>query len=73
MGQEVLTFGNIKIKKKKIYSIKISIFPKNVDVEKVLIYNNISFGEKNCKCFICCLYNGHTFTPLHIMLHKTSA
>ena len=28
MGQEILTFGNIKIKKKKIYSNKIPSFQK---------------------------------------------
>ena len=55
----------------------------DVDIEKVLVSNKISFGRKNCKYFICYLYNGKYFIcylyngnkvkPLHIMLPKTRA
>ena len=46
---------------------------KNVDIEKVLVSNKISFGEKNYKYFIGYLYNYHKIKSLHIMLPKTSA
>ena len=44
-----------------------------VDIEKVLVSNKISFGEKNYKHFIGYLYNDHKVNPLHIMLSKTRA
>ena len=43
-----------------------------VDIEKVLVSNKISFGEKNCKYFIGYFYNDHKVKQLHIMLTKTS-
>ena len=41
----------------------------DVDIEKVLVSDKISFGEKY---FIGYLYNGNKFKPLNIMLLKTS-
>ena len=52
MGKEVLTFGNIEIENNKFYFDKTPIFLKDVDIEKVLVSNKISFGEKNYKYFI---------------------
>ena len=46
---------------------------KDVDIEKVLISNKISFSEKIYKYFIGYLYNGNEVKPLRIMLPKTSA
>ena len=66
MGKEVLTLGDIEI-----YLILISL--KDVDIEKVLVSNKISFGEKNHKYFIGHLYNNHKVNSLHITLLKTSA
>ena len=48
-------------------------FLRDVDIEKVLVPNKISFGEKNYKYFIGYLYNDHKVKPLHMMLPKTSA
>ena len=45
----------------------------DIDVEKVLVSNKISFGEKNYKYFIGYLCNGNKDKPLNIMLLKTSA
>ena len=59
--------------KKKIYGNKTPIFLKDVDIEKVLVSNKISFGEKNYKYFIGCLHNDYKVTLLYIMLPKTSA
>ena len=44
-----------------------------MDIEKVLVSNKISSGEKSCKYFICYLYNDNKVKPLHIMFPKTSA
>ena len=52
MGEEILTFSNIKIKKKKFYSLKNRIFLKDVDNEKVFVSNKISFGEKIYNYFL---------------------
>ena len=45
----------------------------DVDIEKVLVSNKITFGEKNYKYFIGYLYDNHKDKPLHIMLPKTDA
>ena len=50
-----------------------SKFLEDVDIEKVLVSKKISFGEKNCKYFICYLCDDHKVKQLHIMLPKTSA
>ena len=61
------------MKWKKNYRNKTPIFLKDVDIEKVLVSNKISFGEKNYKYLIGYLYNDSKVKPLHVMLPKTSA
>ena len=73
MGNEILTFGNIEIEINKFYHHKTPIYLRDVDIEKVLGSNKISFGEKNYKYFIGYLYNGNKVKPLNIMLPKTSS
>ena len=73
MGKEILTFLDIEIEKNKFYRHKTPILLRDVDIEKVLISNKVSCGEKNYKYFIGYLYNDHKVKPLHIMLPKTSA
>ena len=48
----------MKLKKSKFYRHKTSIILEDVDIEKVLVSNKISLGEKNYKHFIGYLYNG---------------
>ena len=48
------------------------IFLKVIDIDKVLVSNKISFGEKNYKYFIRYLYNDHKVKSLLIMLPETS-
>ena len=45
----------------------------DVDIEKVLVSNKISFGVENYKYFIDYFYNGNKLKPLNIMLPKASA
>ena len=46
MGKEILTFGDIKIEKSKLYRNKIPVHLRNIDIDKVLVFNKISFGKK---------------------------
>ena len=59
--------------KHKSLLLKIPIFLKDLDVEKVLVSSKISFGKKNYKYFIGYLYNDDKVKPLNIMLPKKGA
>ena len=63
----------LKLKKIHFIAIKVVFFKKDVNIEKVLVSNKISFGEKSYKFYIDYLYNDHRVKPLHIMFPKTSA
>ena len=67
MGKENLTFRNIETEK-KMYRYMTPLFKKDIDLEKVLVSNKISFGEKSYKYFIGYLYNDHKVEPLNITL-----
>ena len=73
MGKEILMFGDIEIEKNKFYCHNDLICLKDVDIQKVLVCNKISVGEKNYKYFIGYLYNDHKVKPLYIILSKRSA
>ena len=45
---------------------------RDVDTEKVLVSNEISFGERNYKYFIAHLYTGNKVKPLNKILSITS-
>ena len=59
------------LKKVNFTPIKV-YFLKDVDINKELVFNEISCGEKNYKYFIGYLHNDDKVEPLHIMLPKTS-
>ena len=65
-------FGNTETEKSKFYHHKTPIFLGDVNTEKLLVSNQISFVEKNYNYFICYLHNRNKVKPLNIMLHKTS-
>ena len=44
MGKEIYTFGYIEIEKNKFYRNKTHVFFEGVDIEKVLVFNEISFA-----------------------------
>ena len=46
MGKEFLTLGDIETEKNKFYRYKSPVPLKDVDIEKVLVSNKISFGQK---------------------------
>ena len=47
MDKEILTFGHIEIGKNKCYHYNSPVPLRDVDVEKVLVYNKISLGKEN--------------------------
>ena len=52
VGKEMLTFEDIEIENKNFYHRNTSIFKKDVDIEKELVSNKISFGEKTITTFL---------------------
>ena len=46
MGKEILMFGDIEIKKHKLYRYKSPIFLEDVGIDNVLVSNKISPGKK---------------------------
>ena len=72
MGKEIFSFSDIKIEKHKFYRYKFFFFFEDVDINNALVSSKISSREKNCKYFICCLYDHYKIKPLHILLPKTS-
>ena len=52
MGKEILAFGAIEIEKNKFYRHKSPIILKYEGIEKVLVSNKVSFGEKNIDTFL---------------------
>ena len=45
MDKQILTFGDTEIEKNKFYLN--SYFLGNVDIKNIIVFNNISFGEKS--------------------------
>ena len=62
----------LKLKKINFITIKSNCL-EDVDTEKVLVSNKISFGEKTYEYFIGYFYNDYKIRPLHIMLPQSSA
>ena len=52
MGKGILTFGNTEIEKQEFTPTNNKLFLKDVDIDKILLSNKTSSGEKNYKCFI---------------------
>ena len=62
-----------EFEKNKFYGNKNPTFKKDVDIEKVLVSNKMSSGEKVYNYFIGYLLNDYKVIILHIMLPKASA
>ena len=73
MSKEILAFEDIEIDRNTFHCHESPVFLKDVDIEKVLVSNKISSGEKSCKYLIVYLYSDHKVKPLHIMLPKAGA
>ena len=51
MDKEILMFGDTGIEKNKFYHDKSQISLKDVDTEKILVFNKSSSGEKKNKLY----------------------
>ena len=70
--ERIIKFGDIEIQKQKFHQHKGPISIKNIDINKIVVSNKVSFGKKGFKYFIG--YKDATKTrPLCIFLPKTSA
>ena len=49
----IIKFGDIKIKKQKFHLYKRHISIDNIDVNKIVVSNKVSFDENRFKYFIC--------------------
>ena len=64
MGKKILMLGNNETEKNKFYCNKTPISLKDVNIEKVIVSNKISFGEKKTyKLFIGYFYNDYKVKP----------
>ena len=52
MEKTIIKFGDIEIKKQKLHQHERPISIKNIDINKIVVSNNISFGKKGFKYFI---------------------
>ena len=74
MGKEILMFGDIEIKKHKLYRYKSPIFSEDVDIDNVLVSNKSSPGKKKIhKYSVDYLYGDCKIKSFHIMLPKIRA
>ena len=73
MGKEIITFNNAQIGKQKFHGCKnpISIYGGNID--RIVVSNKFSFGEKGLKYIIECEDDYEKIILLCIMLPKSSA
>ena len=74
MGEEIITFGNIEIEKRKFHHHKNLILLEYRDIYNIQVSSIVSSGEKNYKYFTGYIDDDdYIIKPLHIMLPKTSA
>ena len=59
MDEEILTFVDVKNEKSKFYRCKSTAVLKDVDIQKVLVSNKISSGEKYYEYFIGYMHNDY--------------
>ena len=73
MAKEVVTFGDIEIKKQTFYHDKNPIFKKDFDINSILISNKALSDEKSYKYFTDCMDDDYKVQPIYILLSKPSA
>ena len=71
MEKTIIKFGDIEIEKQKFHQHKRPISIKNIDINKIVVSNKVSFGKKGFKYFIG--YKDAKIRPLCILLLKVSA
>ena len=57
MGKEIITLGDIQLEKNIFHQHKIPISVDDVNINKIIVPNNVSFSKNVFKCFIRYRYN----------------
>ena len=70
--EKIIKFGDIEIQKQKFHQHKAPISIKNIDINKIVVTNKVSFGKKAFKYFIG-YKDSKKIKPLCIFLPKMSA
>ena len=70
--EKIIKFGDIEIQKQKFHQYKNPISIKNIDINKIVVSNKVSFGKKGFKYSIG-YKDAKKIRPLCIFLPKTSA
>ena len=70
--ETIIKFGDIEIQKQKFHQHKRPISMKNIDINKIVVSNKVSFGKKRFKHFIG-YKNATRIKPLCIFFPKMSA
>ena len=70
-NKKIIKFGDIEIQKRKCHPVKESISIKNIDINKIVVSNKVSFGKKGFKYFIG-YKDAKKIRPLCIFLPKMS-
>ena len=52
MEKPIIKFGDIEIKNQKFHQHKKPTLIKNIDINKVVVFNKVSFGKKGFKYFL---------------------
>ena len=52
MGKTIIKLGDVKINKQKFHQHKLPISIKNIDINKIVVSNKVSFGKKVFTYFI---------------------
>ena len=60
------------LKNKNFTAIKIQFFKKDLDIDNILIYDRVSFRDKNYKYFIGYMDDNYKIKRLRIMFRKTN-
>ena len=72
LDKTVIKFGNIEIGKQKFHQLKRPISINNIDINKIVVSNKVSFGKKGLKYFIG-YKDAKKTIPLCTFLPKMSA
>ena len=70
--EKIIIFGDIEIQKQKFHQHKKPISIKDIDIDKIIVSNKVSFGKKAFKYFISYI-DAKKIRPLCILLLKMCA
>ena len=70
MDWKVVKFGDTEIEKQKFYQHKSRILMKNINIDKIVVSNKVSFNKKSFKYFIC-YKDAKKVRPLCIFFQKS--